>query len=259
MLIRLTSAPFHHTSSKLCVLVSNFTTTKEISHHNPSCITSQECQRADWKAHKTACQPYAVRPTLPSTRGLQNMVMNWVQRNYFLVMQELDRVTHLYSVPKRELVLVLDFYAKHGIAPALRTPNPIFEVGVTKDYLGDDRTKEPDWFFKGTDVYLIKVERYLTGMREEYELMTSKHVLTMLRYPTGASGVCSVHFDCAQGVDKPMFSDAALEAFSQIMRYDNDDGSLDQAYTPAFARSIREYRDQCRSAREETIVPSLDR
>ena len=179
------------------------------------------------------------------------MLWNWVQRNYFLIMQELDRATDLYSVPKRELVLELDFYAKHGIAPALCTPNPIFKVGVTKDYLEGDRPEEPDWFYKGTDVYDSNIKTFLTGLRDHYQRMTSNHVLTILRYPTGSSGIYRIQIDCAEGANKPMFSDAALEAFSQVIRHNNDDGSLDQAYTPAMARSIREYRDKCRGAGEE--------
>lgn len=177
--------------------------------------------------------------------------MNWVQRNYFLIMQDLDRATHLYDVPKRELVLVLDFYAKHGVAPALCTTGPIFDVGLTKDYLEGDRPDEPDWFFKGTSVYEKNIEQFLMGLRDHYQRMTSNHILTILRYPTGSSGVYRIQLDCAQGANKPMFSDAALEAFSQVMRYNNDDGALDRAYTPAYARTIREYRNQCQAAGQE--------
>ena len=162
-------------------------------------------------------------------------------------MREIDWLTRLYGVPKRESLLELDFYAEHGTAPALRKPNPFFRVGATKDYLEGDRLAEPDWFLKGSDAYQINIKSFLTGLRDHYQRMTSNHALVIVRYPTGTSSIYRIMIDCTQGANKFIFSDAALESFSQVMR-DNDDGSLDQVYTPAFARAIREYRDNCRSS-----------
>ena len=184
---------------------------------------------------------------------MQNIVFNWVELHYFLIMHELDRLTHLYGVPKRELVLELDFYAKHGTVPALCTPDPFFKVGVSKDYFEGDRPEEPDWFFKGTSEYQSHIRIFVTGMLDQYERTTPNQILVILRDPMGNAGIYRVQ-DGVHGTNTSLFSDAALEAFSQLMRHDNDDGSLDQAYTPAFARVIRKYRDKYRSTGEN---PSL--
>lgn len=63
-----------------------------------------------------------------------------------------SKVPLLYDIDKQELVLELDFFATEGSAPALREP-PEFKVGITKRYFEGDRPEEPDWFYKGTEVY----------------------------------------------------------------------------------------------------------
>ena len=184
---------------------------------------TQECQRADWTAHKAVCQPYAGKKSLAGESGMQNMVVNWVQRNYFFILQQLDRVTHLHHVPKRECLLILDFYAERGTAPALCTPVPIFEIGVTKDFIDGDRHSKLNWFFKGTNVYKTNLQTFRKSLRGHYPRVTSNHLLTIFRYPTGTSGVCNIEFGCAPGSSHSMFSDAALEAFSQAIRHDKDE------------------------------------
>ena len=215
---------------------------------------TQECQRADWTAHKAVCQPYAGKKSLAGESGMQNMVVNWVQRNYFFILQQLDRVTHLHHVPKRECLLILDFYAERGTAPALCTPVPIFEIGVTKDFIDGDRHSKLNWFFKGTNVYKTNLQTFRKSLRGHYPRVTSNHLLTIFRYPTGTSGVCNIEFGCAPGSSHSMFSDAALEAFSQAIRHDKDDSSLDRTFSPEFASRIHEFRDICRREGEAPLL-----
>ena len=159
-------------------------------------------------------------------------------------------MTQLYNVPKRELVLELDFLTdKQGIAPALCTPSPIFHIRLTKEYLEGDRPVEPDWFFKGTDGYQNNINAFLIALRDQYQRMTSNHLLAVLRYPSSNSMVHRVQLDSGDASHKSMLSDAALEAFSRVMRsHDDDDGcwlQLEQEFTPEISRRFRDYRDQC--------------
>lgn len=79
-------------------------------------------------------------------------MMSFVKSNYYDIMKELDRITEEEDVEKQELLLEIDFFASEGSDPALRDP-PEFKVGITKRYLEGDRPDEPDWFYRGTDVY----------------------------------------------------------------------------------------------------------
>ena len=101
--------------------------------------------------------------------------------------------------------LEIDYY---GDAPALRGE---FKVNPTRGYLQDARPSEPDWFYKGTDVYNRNVRIFLAGLKDHYERMTSNHLLCLCRYSDGGSGVFRLQ-SMEAGTQQQMYSDEAMYA-----------------------------------------------
>jgi len=122
-------------------------------------------------------------------------------------------------------VLELDFFADKGSVPALHDP-PKFTGGIMKCYLEGGHPAEPNWFYKGTDVYEKNIKFFLTGLADHYHQMTSNHLLTVAQYASGSSGiyhVCLMNQNCT-----PLFSDEGLNAFSRALM--NDDSHLEEVF-----------------------------
>lgn len=152
-------------------------------------------------------------------------MMSFVESNYYDIMRDIVRITQEHNLDKQEVVLELSFFADEGSAPALREP-PEFKVGITKDYLEGDRPNEPDWFCKGTHVYEKNVSAFLQAAADQYHRMTSDHLLTIVRYASGSSGVHHLMLNAlpeATGIS--LFSDDAYNAFARAMK--DDDSCLE--------------------------------
>ena len=154
-------------------------------------------------------------------------------------MKEVERVTRVEKVDKKEVVLELDFHADdQGLAPALQDP-PKFKVGLTRLYL--QGKEEPDWFWKGTDVYENNITNFRTGLQDHYNRMTSDHLLTISRYSDGNFGVYRALL-VSEDTGKPLFCDEALDAFRRAI-IDSDDSRLGQIYGDAQRKYIQARRN----------------
>jgi len=166
---------------------------------------------------------------------MKHTVFSFITDNYYDIMKQVERVTREQNVDKKEVVLELDFHANdQGYAPALQDP-PIFKVGITSQYLTGSRPDELDWLPKGTDVYENNIKPFLALLQDQYQRMTSDHLLTIVHYPGGRSGVYRVQIK-SEDSKKSHFSDTALDAFRWAV-LDSDDSRLCQVY----GRSQREY------------------
>jgi hypothetical protein len=199
---------------------------------------SRECQVADWKGHKILCK-------LATTKGIsgseakahESAAVTFVQKNYFAIVEECYKKTQEYNVPKKELVIELSFYKD---APALRDE---FKVGLTSRYLEGSRPDEPDWFWKGTDVYEDNIKGWLVGATDVYSRMTSDRLLAFCRFGDGSSGTYRVSLmNTITGKD--FLSDEAVDCIGR----EDDDGMLailgqrqtDEYYKQSLIRRMRQ-------------------
>jgi hypothetical protein len=108
-------------------------------------------------------------------KAVEPAVLNFGKTNYYAIVDGCYKKKQEYNVPKKELVIIPNFYA---VATALRDE---FTVGLTSRFLKGSRPDEPDWFFKGTSVYESNVGRWLMGANEHYGRMTSDRLLAFCR------------------------------------------------------------------------------
>jgi hypothetical protein len=92
---------------------------------------NRECQAADWKDHKAMCNRLgSASEVCRSVRKTsQTFTSAFLKSNYFNIVKEVYKKTQEYNVPKKELILEIDFYRD---APALRNE---FKVWLTSDFL----------------------------------------------------------------------------------------------------------------------------
>jgi hypothetical protein len=104
---------------------------------------SKNCQIADWKIHKKRCNEIKsgvdrdIRSTLKTS---QRTMLSFITSNYFDIAKEVYKKTQEYNVPKKELLVEINFY---GDVPALRNE---FKVCLESDSFEESSVDEvPDW------------------------------------------------------------------------------------------------------------------
>jgi hypothetical protein len=89
-----------------------------------------ECQVADWKSHKKMCKAISTSTVSHSAqKTFHTTVWAFVESNYFNIVKEVYKKTQEFNVPKKELLVEIDFF---GNAPALRNE---FKVCLTSGFL----------------------------------------------------------------------------------------------------------------------------
>lgn len=218
---------------------------KQCSRCKQAFYCSRECQVADWKDHKTTCQPVgsASEAKRSEKRGtsIQLALNDVLQKNYFDVMTKIVEVCEETGVSKKNLVVELDFFpnSETGSAPILSTP-PSFKVAPAARYYQGSRPDEPDWFHKGTDVYEGNVAAVRLGLKDQHSRMTADHVLVLLRWADGQPSVYRVLVQ-APVTMVPIYGDRALEAFKKCM--DGDDLAFEDLFPESFQQHIIARRD----------------
>jgi hypothetical protein len=156
-------------------------------------------------------------------------------------MNEFDRITREKKIDKQELVLELDLCVdEQGSAPAFRTPHE-FKVGITRRYLEGTRPDEPDWYGRGTgSVYQMNIDNFLANAQDQYQRMTSDHLLVIARYPSGDSGIYRLRV-VSETTGVGLWSDEAMDAFSRALI--NDDSRLGRVYGERQLANIKARRD----------------
>jgi hypothetical protein len=103
---------------------------------------SKECQVADWKHHTKECSAVISwnqesRSTLQTSATTMEAFMT---SNYFAIAKEVYKKTQEYSIPKKEVFVVVDFF---GNAPALQNK---VQVWLTSDFLKESAPVDsPHW------------------------------------------------------------------------------------------------------------------
>lgn len=164
---------------------------------------SKLCQKQDWPSHKNVCAK--VEPDSASLRKTNHAAISaFIDENYFPIMRRFYELSQQHSIPKSDMVLVLDFW---GDAPALKGE---FEVSLLRDHLEGDRPAEPDWFDKGVDGYEEDIEIWKNMMRDHHTRVTSDFLLLIYRSATEESHVTKIGIKSAH-TGRPMLSDRAME------------------------------------------------
>jgi chemotaxis signal transduction protein len=157
-----------------------------------------------------------------SKEVVENVIILFCVNNYYEIMLEVDRVTTVTNVDKKDLLLEMDLYAdpQKGSAPALREP-PEFKIAPARGYLDGTRPDEPDWFDKGSTVYEENIRRMLACIRDRHERMTSNDILVLARYPDRNKGVVRIGLLIPNVTDVHLFSNESLAASSRAMKHDD--------------------------------------
>ena len=166
------------------------------------------CQKADWKAHKQTCNPF--QPKLP----VQSIIMSFIQQNYVEIMTKIQETCVDRGLEKKDVFLEIDFFKRLGdedVSPAM---DGKFRVAPVSLALEGDRLEEPDWFYRGTNVYESNVALFREGMRDHHNRMTPNHVLVAYRGTEGHAGVYRVDM-MSEKTGFHICSDEALELFPQ--------------------------------------------
>jgi hypothetical protein len=137
---------------------------------------NRECQVANWKSHKKMCKAISSNIESRSTAKITDSTINaFLKSNYFDIAKKIYKKTQEYSVPKKELLMEIDFYED---APALRNQ---FKIWLTSTFLeGSSVADAPDWFRIHVDNKEIK-----GYVRENYERLTSNDLLIVCRAGNG--------------------------------------------------------------------------
>jgi len=173
---------------------------------NSTYYCSPQCQKADWKDHKPLCDPFRSQTS-------QNVIMTFVKEHYIDIMTEIKKATEELELKKEDLLLELDFFKgpDQEISPAM---DGIFTIKVTAEILEDDRSAEPDWFFKGSELYEKNIEGFMGGLGDHYNRMTENQILVIHRRSDQLTGVYRADL-VNQKTGAHITSDAALELFPQ--------------------------------------------
>jgi hypothetical protein len=169
---------------------------------------SKECQVVDWKSHKKMCNSAlevngnASRSTIKTS---DTTMRAFVQSNYFNIVKEVYKKTQEYNVPKRELLLEIDFC---GDSPALRNE---FKVSLTSDFLeGSSVADAPHWCRTHNDKKTL-----VRGVKDQYENVTSDNLLVVCRAGNGTVSIQSLHFLLGNAGDYQLLSDEAVESIGR--------------------------------------------
>jgi hypothetical protein len=183
---------------------------------------NKECQAADWQDHKESCKAFSAGGTgkISSQKVSYSTMWTFVESNYFAIAREVYKKTQEYNVPKKELLLEIDFC---GDAPALRNE---FKVGLTSRFWdGSSLVDEPDWFrTRDEDAEKNNVIRWL---KDNHECTTSDNLQAVCR-----SG------DGQVSANRLGLSDEAVESIGRE-DYDRMVASLGQGMTDNYFREKR--------------------
>jgi hypothetical protein len=164
---------------------------------------SKECQVANWKSHKKMCKALSSSTESSSEQKTSILTIQaFVSSNYFDIAKEVYKKTQEYNVPKKELLVEINFY---GDAPALRNE---FKVWLTSGVSeGSSVEDAPDWFRAGADKKVLP--KYL---REAYKRVTSDCLLTVCLTGNG-----TVAFQVLQAPNAAyeLFSDETVESIGK--------------------------------------------
>jgi hypothetical protein len=130
---------------------------------------SKECQVADWKSHKRTCEAVGSGGKIcrSALKTSHTTAMAFVTSNYFDIAKEVYKKSQELNVPKKELLVVIDFF---GDAPALRNE---FQVWLTSSFSeGSTVADAPGWLHEKNLAQFLK---------EEYEKVTSNDLLVLYR------------------------------------------------------------------------------
>jgi hypothetical protein len=193
---------------------------------------SKDCQIADWKIHKKVCNELGSCVESRSTlKTSQTAIGAFVGSNYFNVAKEVYKKTQEYNVPKKELLVELDFY---GNAPALRNE---FKVWLVSGFFeGSSVADAPDWFRMHCEQKTLA--RYL---REQYEHVTSDDLLVVCRASNGMVPFQRLRTPVANpgaNADYQLLSDEAVESIGRE-DYVRMVASIGQHATDAYFREKR--------------------
>jgi hypothetical protein len=170
---------------------------------------SKQCQIADWKIHKKRCNELGSYVEERSALKISQTTNSaFVGANYFDIAKEVYKKTQEYSVPKKEVLLELDFY---GDAPALRNE---FKVWLVSGFLeGSSVADAPNWF----RTYADKKELALQ-LREQYQKLTSDDLFVVSRASDGMVSFQPMRGPVANpgaNADYQLLSDEAVESIGR--------------------------------------------
>ena len=166
---------------------------------------SRECQVQDWKDHKKTCTPYS------NKQPERNIIMSFIKRNYIEVMTKIQETCADKGLDKKNVFLEIDFNKDmhEDSSPAMAGK---FRVEAVSECLEGNRSAEPDWFYKGTDVYESNVAVFRVGLQDHCKRMTENHVLVVYRGTSGHAGVYRVDM-MSEKTGFHIMSDEALKLF----------------------------------------------
>jgi hypothetical protein len=161
---------------------------------------SKDCQVADWKRHKGWCKGLASQKVSRSDVKTSNTTASaFVESNYFDIAKEVYKKTQEYNVPKKEVLLGIDFF---GVAPALRNE---FKVWLASGFFeGSSVADAPDWFR-----ILAEEKTFEQFLREQYEQVTSNDLLAVCRAGNGMVSVSRLN-NTLDETGYPYFSDEVV-------------------------------------------------
>jgi hypothetical protein len=164
---------------------------------------SKDCQVADWKSHKKTCNELSL-VSRSTRKAADTTIWAFIKSNYFDIAKEVYKKTQEYNVPKKELLVEIDFF---GDAPALRNE---FQVWLASGFLGGSTvTDAPDWF--RTHSHSKDIKRYAT---EQYEQVTSDDLRVVCRAGNGLLNTQCLHFSIAN-TGHELLSDEAMESIGR--------------------------------------------
>jgi hypothetical protein len=156
---------------------------------------NRECQVANWKSHKKMCSSTV---SSSAQKIAQTTMWAFVTSNYFDIAKEVYKKTQEYNVPKKELLVEINFY---GDAPALRNQ---FKIWLTSSLLEEATLVDaPDWY---------QPDAHSKFIREGYDQVTSDDLLFVCRAGNGTVSICSLGLPVG---GYQYLSDEAVEAIGR--------------------------------------------
>ena len=177
----------------------------------------------------------------------ENTVQKTIWKNFVPIMKEIVRVTGETGLPKREILLEMDFATppqRGGLAPALRDPVE-FKVAPARGYFEGDRPDEPDWFYKGQDraCYERNVKAIVPVLKETFERLQDQHLLAFVRSPSGGGGCYRITLQSEETMN-PLFGQKTVDACRSAIEDEDFSDLMDivGVNTPASKSMMRTFR-----------------
>lgn len=194
---------------------------------------SKECQKKDWKSHKPHCKILDNKYREKSGLAMQNCILAFAQKNYIKIVDKILDVMEATGLSKEELLLEVDFKPdSDGYVPALDTPAR-FQLRDTRGYFEGSRPNEPDWYYKGTDIYENNISKSVTALKDQFRRITTNDLLCISRSADGGVGTYRIKLQ-SERKRAHLFSTEAINAMrsAQCGDYSRlsdifDDGQID--------------------------------